>query len=88
MTTPYQTVRDKSIERLQLRHNNDVIRARESSGVQPCGTWVVLLRSTKTCEIHSLAWRRKLKVSLQATFSNCYLKQKKDIKKRFELFQE
>ena len=39
-----------TIERLQLRHNNDVIRARELRGVQPCGTWgstTALLRPVK-----------------------------------------
>ena len=38
------------LERLQLRHNNDVIRARELRGVQPCGTWgstTALLRPVK-----------------------------------------
>ena len=42
--------RPKFRERLQLRHNNDVIRARELRGVQPCGTWgstTALLRPVK-----------------------------------------
>ena len=67
------------IERLQLRHNNDVIRARELRGVQPCGTWGST--TALLCEIHSLAWRKGIAPSY---FQQLLPEAKKRFKKRFK----